>query len=40
VYNTENGICIAKGIGHKGGGSNLRNKNEKDLEQKGKFIHM
>ena len=24
IYNTSNGVCVAKGIGHKGGGASLK----------------
>jgi hypothetical protein len=41
VYNTTNGVCVAKGIGHKGGGSNLGAKGRTSVvEEKGKFITM
>ena len=40
IYNANNGICVAKGIGHKGGGPSMRRKGKgaTDLEERGKFL--
>jgi hypothetical protein len=41
VYNANNGICVAKGIGHKGGGASLRKTGRaEDVEERGKFLAM